>query len=155
MTKSSQYLLPFCLLKLSPTQLLTLTMEYMFQPGNATLPTVSPQPENLLQKKTKQNLSLLISISPPSLPLQMQQPDCMNEQVLIRNAMDESFYIRMVNSSCSTSWRAILKCVLSGLDVQMFCNTTYTPHVKYPLNEDHTDYPHLNNLQCKNSWMKG
>ncbi|KAL0167867.1 hypothetical protein M9458_036089, partial [Cirrhinus mrigala] len=63
--------------------------EYPFQPGNASVPIVNPQQENLQQEKTK-NLSLLSSIPPPSPQLLIQQPDNVDERMLIRNAVDEA-----------------------------------------------------------------
>ncbi|KAI2646495.1 Transposon Tf2-6 polyprotein [Labeo rohita] len=63
--------------------------EYAFQPGNASLPIVNPQQENLQQQKT-QNLSLLSSIPPPSLQLLIQQPYNVDERMLIKNAVDEA-----------------------------------------------------------------
>ncbi|KAL0197545.1 hypothetical protein M9458_006085, partial [Cirrhinus mrigala] len=63
--------------------------EYPFQPGNASVPIVNPQQENLQQEKT-QNLSLLSSIPLPSPQLLIQQPDSIDERMLIKNAVDEA-----------------------------------------------------------------
>ncbi len=52
--------------------------------------------------------------------------------------------LQMVNNSCSTSWKATLGCVLSGLDVLMFCNTTFIPLIRYPLSKNHIACPLLN-----------
>ncbi len=64
--------------------------EYPFQPGNASMPIVSPHQQPLHQKKTTQNLSLLSSIPPPSPQLLSQQPDSMNEKTLLKNAVNEA-----------------------------------------------------------------
>lgn len=54
------------------------------------MPTVSPQLENIQNKKTTHKLSLLSSSPPPFPQLPIQQPDSMDEKTLIQNAVDEA-----------------------------------------------------------------